>query len=129
MAEKGGGGGGERWKAAIVNVTEMGANLESLQKLLAKKAVFVDDDTFAKASLTADQARTIKPFSMLSCHLKQTLLHPSTFSRSCNQLTLFLTKHIYVVPSSSLNHFCTTLCFSYALELFLILHLTLSWSC
>lgn len=60
MAEKGGGGGGERWKAAIVNVTEMGANLDSLQKLLAKKAVFVDDDTFAKASLTADQARTIK---------------------------------------------------------------------
>ncbi|XP_010939192.2 LOW QUALITY PROTEIN: uncharacterized protein [Elaeis guineensis] len=57
MAEK---AGGERWKAAIVNVTEMGANLESLQKLLAKKAVFVDDDTFAKASLTADQARTIK---------------------------------------------------------------------
>ncbi|KAG8048737.1 hypothetical protein GUJ93_ZPchr0009g774 [Zizania palustris] len=51
---------GERWSAAIGNLGELGANVESLQKLLAKKAVFVDDDIFSKASLAADQARTIK---------------------------------------------------------------------
>lgn len=60
MAEKGGGGGGERWKAALVNLSEMGTNVESLQKILVKKAVFVDEETFAKASLTSEQARTIK---------------------------------------------------------------------
>ncbi|XP_062201970.1 uncharacterized protein LOC133904463 [Phragmites australis] len=52
--------GGERWSAAIGNLGELGANVESLQKLLARKAVFVDDDIFSKASLAADQARTIK---------------------------------------------------------------------
>ncbi|XP_020588874.1 uncharacterized protein LOC110030486 [Phalaenopsis equestris] len=52
--------GGERWKAAIVNLSEMSANLESLQKILAKKAVFVDDETFSKAYLIAEQARNIK---------------------------------------------------------------------
>ncbi|GAB2225238.1 hypothetical protein Droror1_Dr00006029 [Drosera rotundifolia] len=50
----------ERWSAAISNLTETTANLESLQKLLLKKAVFVDGDTFARASLASDQARTIK---------------------------------------------------------------------
>ncbi|CAL1370440.1 unnamed protein product [Linum trigynum] len=50
----------ERWQGAIVNLTEMTSNLESLQKLLLKKAVFVDEDTYAKASLTSEQARTIK---------------------------------------------------------------------
>ncbi|GAB2267963.1 hypothetical protein Dimus_002940 [Dionaea muscipula] len=54
------GGGNERWKAAIANLTEMSGNLESLQKLLLKKAVFVDEDTFVKASLASDQARAIK---------------------------------------------------------------------
>ncbi|CAL9151608.1 unnamed protein product [Musa hybrid cultivar] len=48
MAEKGGGD------------SEMGANPDSMQKLLAKKAVFVDEETFAKASLISEQARTIK---------------------------------------------------------------------
>ncbi|CAL1389946.1 unnamed protein product [Linum trigynum] len=50
----------ERWQGAIVNLTEMTSNLESLQKLLLKKAVFVDEDTYTKASLTSEQARTIK---------------------------------------------------------------------
>ncbi|CAN1177904.1 Uncharacterized CRM domain-containing protein At3g25440, chloroplastic [Linum perenne] len=36
------------------------SNLESLQKLLLKKAVFVDEGTYAKASLTSEQARIIK---------------------------------------------------------------------
>ncbi|KAH7867229.1 hypothetical protein Vadar_030677 [Vaccinium darrowii] len=54
------GKGGERWNAAIANLSEMATNLESLQKLLVKKAVYVDDETFAKASLSSDQARTIK---------------------------------------------------------------------
>ncbi|XP_028753172.1 uncharacterized protein LOC114712797 [Neltuma alba] len=57
---EGRGRGSERWSGAITNLTEMASNLESLQKLLLKKAVFVDDETFAKASLTAEQARTIK---------------------------------------------------------------------
>ncbi|URD71945.1 hypothetical protein MUK42_25843 [Musa troglodytarum] len=65
MAEKGGGGiegggGGERWKAALVNLSEMGTNVESLQKILVKKAVFVDEETSAKSSLTSEQARTIE---------------------------------------------------------------------
>jgi len=51
---------GERWGAAIGNLGELGANVDALQKLLARKAVFVDEDIFSKASLAADQARTIK---------------------------------------------------------------------
>jgi len=54
------GRGNERWNAAIMNLTEMLGNLESLQKLLLKKAVFVDEETFSKASLISEQARTIK---------------------------------------------------------------------
>ncbi|KAL2254415.1 uncharacterized protein LOC105169221 [Sesamum indicum] len=50
----------ERWTAAIANLTEMSSNLDSLQKLLIKKSVYVDDETFAKASLSSEQARTIK---------------------------------------------------------------------
>ncbi len=56
----GAGGGGDRWGAAVGNLTELGANVAALQRLLAKKAVFVDEDIFSKASLAADQARTIK---------------------------------------------------------------------
>jgi hypothetical protein len=52
----------ERWSGAITNLTEMASNLESLQKLLLKRAVFVDEETFAKASLSSEQARTIKVF-------------------------------------------------------------------
>ncbi|XP_028800772.1 uncharacterized protein LOC114756031 [Neltuma alba] len=58
MDEKG--KGSERWSGAITNLTEMSSNLDSLQKLLLKKAVFVDEDTFTRASLTAEQSRTIK---------------------------------------------------------------------
>ncbi|KAH9658289.1 hypothetical protein KPL70_023429 [Citrus sinensis] len=53
-------GSEERWRGAIANLMEMSSNLESLQSLLLKKAVFVDDDTFAKASLSSEQSRTIK---------------------------------------------------------------------
>ncbi|KAK8508552.1 hypothetical protein V6N13_130670 [Hibiscus sabdariffa] len=52
--------GEERWSGALANLSEMASNLDSLQKLLLKKAVFVDEDTFSKASLTSEQARTIK---------------------------------------------------------------------
>ncbi|KAL7227743.1 hypothetical protein ACSBR1_022591 [Camellia fascicularis] len=52
--------GNERWSAATANLSEMASNLESLQKLLIKKAVYVDEETFAKASLSSEQARTIK---------------------------------------------------------------------
>ncbi|KAJ6867958.1 hypothetical protein NC651_033104 [Populus alba x Populus x berolinensis] len=59
--EKGSKGGSEeRWKGAIANLTEMTSNLDSLQKLLLKKAVFVNEETFSKASLTSEQARSIK---------------------------------------------------------------------
>ncbi|XP_059648067.1 uncharacterized protein LOC132294288 [Cornus florida] len=58
--EKGKGKGNERWNAAIGNLTEMANNLGSLQKLLIKKAVYVDEETFAKASLSSEQARAIK---------------------------------------------------------------------
>jgi hypothetical protein len=59
--EKGSKGGSEeRWKGAIANLTEMTLNLDSLQKLLLKKAVFVNEETFSKASLTSEQARSIK---------------------------------------------------------------------
>ncbi|KAL6517644.1 hypothetical protein OROMI_033345 [Orobanche minor] len=51
---------GERWTGAIANVTEISANLDSLQKLLIEKAVYVDGETFARASLSSEQARTIK---------------------------------------------------------------------
>ncbi|XP_015886291.2 uncharacterized protein LOC107421547 [Ziziphus jujuba] len=54
------GKGTERWNGAIANLTDMASNLDSLQKFLLKKAVFVDEETFAKASLTSEQARTIK---------------------------------------------------------------------
>ncbi|KAK9071035.1 hypothetical protein SSX86_009603 [Deinandra increscens subsp. villosa] len=52
--------GNERWSAAIANLSEISNNLHSLQNLLNTKAVFVDEETFNKASLTSDQARTIK---------------------------------------------------------------------
>ncbi|KAL3538631.1 hypothetical protein ACH5RR_001997 [Cinchona calisaya] len=58
--DKGKGKGSERWTAAITNISEMAANLDSLQKLLVKKAVYVDEETFAKASVSSEQARTIK---------------------------------------------------------------------
>ncbi|KAL2892637.1 Light-independent protochlorophyllide reductase subunit N [Bienertia sinuspersici] len=60
MEERDKGKSNERWDAAITNLTEISGNLESLQKLLLKKAVFVDEDTFSKASLASQQARTIK---------------------------------------------------------------------
>ncbi|CAA0838156.1 Unknown protein [Striga hermonthica] len=51
---------GERWTAGISNLTEISQNIDSLQRLLIKKAVYVDGETFAKASLSSEQARTIK---------------------------------------------------------------------
>ncbi|OIW02108.1 hypothetical protein TanjilG_26648 [Lupinus angustifolius] len=57
MGEK---GNSDRWSGAITNLSEMASNLDSLQNLLLNKAVFLDDDSFAKASLTAQQSRTIK---------------------------------------------------------------------
>uniref|UniRef100_A0A5B7BEH7 Uncharacterized protein n=1 Tax=Davidia involucrata TaxID=16924 RepID=A0A5B7BEH7_DAVIN len=60
MEEREKGKGSERWSAAITNLSEMTTNLDSLQKLLIKKAVYVDEETFAKASLSSEQARTIK---------------------------------------------------------------------
>ncbi|KAI3803825.1 hypothetical protein L1987_31987 [Smallanthus sonchifolius] len=52
--------GNERWSAAIDNLSKISNNFDSLHHLLNKKAVYVDEETFNKASLTSDQARTIK---------------------------------------------------------------------
>lgn len=52
--------GSERWSAAIANISEISNNLDSLENILINKAVYVNQDTFNKASLTSDQARTIK---------------------------------------------------------------------
>ncbi|XP_050371160.1 uncharacterized protein LOC126789127 [Argentina anserina] len=54
------GKGSEIFGGSIANLTEMALNLESLKKLLLKKAIFVDEETFTKASLCSEQARTIK---------------------------------------------------------------------
>lgn len=61
---------GERWTAAIANLTEISSNLDLLQRLLIKKAVYVDGETFGKASLSSEQARAIKvAFPPLICFL------------------------------------------------------------
>ncbi|WVY96825.1 hypothetical protein V8G54_028976, partial [Vigna mungo] len=44
----------------IPNFSSLHCNLESLQKLVLTKVIFIDDDAFSKAFLTADQARFIK---------------------------------------------------------------------
>ncbi|XP_042503213.1 uncharacterized protein LOC122080330 isoform X1 [Macadamia integrifolia] len=54
------GNANEGWKASLVNLREMAASLDSLQRLIVKKAIFVDEETFAKASLSSEQARIIK---------------------------------------------------------------------
>jgi len=50
-------GASERWTAAISNLSEMGSTLDSLQKLLLQKAVYVDEEAFAQASSNSVQAR------------------------------------------------------------------------
>jgi len=52
-----GNGASERWTAAISNLSEMGSTLDSLQKLLLQKAVYVDEEAFAQASSNSVQAR------------------------------------------------------------------------
>ncbi|KAF6171103.1 hypothetical protein GIB67_020582 [Kingdonia uniflora] len=60
MEESEEGKGIERWDATIVNLSELGTNLDSLQKILIKNSVFVDQETFTKASLASHQSRTIE---------------------------------------------------------------------
>ncbi|KAG9140650.1 hypothetical protein Leryth_006857 [Lithospermum erythrorhizon] len=50
----------ERWRTALANLTETASNLDSLENLLLKKSVFVDDQSFSRAQLCTQQARTIK---------------------------------------------------------------------
>ena len=49
-------GASERWNAAISNLSEMGSTLDSLQKLLLQKAVYVDEEDFAKAYANSVQS-------------------------------------------------------------------------
>ncbi|XP_011623978.1 uncharacterized protein LOC18435789 isoform X2 [Amborella trichopoda] len=67
------GKGSERWKAALVNVGEMSATLDSLQKLLLTKAVYLDEEAFAQASINADQTRTIKALEQRVATLEKEL--------------------------------------------------------
>ncbi|GAA0165974.1 hypothetical protein LIER_21239 [Lithospermum erythrorhizon] len=50
----------ERWRTALANLTETSSNLDSLENLLMKKSVFVDDQSFSRAQVCTQQARTIK---------------------------------------------------------------------
>ncbi|KAG5068647.1 hypothetical protein JHK85_001024 [Glycine max] len=50
----------EQWSGAMTNLMEMASNLDSPQKLLLTKVIFINDNTFSQASLAADQARFIK---------------------------------------------------------------------
>eukprot|EP01018_Ginkgo_biloba_P036154 Gb_28299 [translate_table: standard] len=50
-------GGSERWNAALNNISEMGTTMDSLQKLLLRKAVYVDEEAFAQASANSIQSR------------------------------------------------------------------------
>jgi hypothetical protein len=60
-AEIGGGTGvSERWSSALLNVTELGSSLESLQRLLLDKAVYMDEEAFGQASAKSHQTRVIK---------------------------------------------------------------------
>ncbi|KAL9996475.1 hypothetical protein Hdeb2414_s0701g00937101 [Helianthus debilis subsp. tardiflorus] len=64
--------GNERWSAAIANLSDISNDLHSLHNILNSKAVYVDQDSFNKASLTSDQARTIKvsspiPHAIFTC--------------------------------------------------------------
>lgn len=85
--------GSERWTGAITNLTEMASNLESLQKLLLKKAVFVDEETFAKASLSSEQARTIKVghplFGLWFCDPIHPFLYYAVFLSFLNEIAWF----------------------------------------
>lgn len=76
---------------------ELGANVESLQKLLARKAVFVDDDIFSKASLAADQVRTIKVLAKFTAtSSSQTLSSPPRLgSRFLDRVTEQATMGLY----------------------------------
>lgn len=49
----------DRFTAALANVTELGQSVESLQLMLGK-AVYLDEDAFANASVTSKQMRTVK---------------------------------------------------------------------
>ncbi|KAI3752846.1 hypothetical protein L2E82_24885 [Cichorium intybus] len=60
MEETEKGKGNPRWNVAIANIAELSSNLNSIEKLLAKKAVYVDLNTYNRVSLTSEQARTIK---------------------------------------------------------------------
>lgn len=85
--------GNERWSAAIANLSEISNNLDSLENLLIKKAVYVDEDTFNKASLTSDQARTIKVFFVF---LHNSLPDHNNFLN--NLLVKFEINFIYGLP-------------------------------
>ncbi|KAG0585181.1 hypothetical protein KC19_3G264700 [Ceratodon purpureus] len=49
----------DRFSAALANVTELGQSLDSLQHMLGK-ALYVDEEVFANASVLSKQTRTLK---------------------------------------------------------------------
>lgn len=97
------GKGSERFGGAIANLTEMALNLESLQKLLLKKAVFVDEETFTKASLCSEQARTIKVFSWI--HVFQ-MGFPFLYAIKWLSVTAHIPSSVNIYPLDTFGEHC-----------------------
>ena len=57
--ESGGGGAADRWSASVSNVCEIQSAFDMLQRLLLKQTVYKDEEAFAHASSSANQARHI----------------------------------------------------------------------
>lgn len=56
-------GSSERFTAAVANVRELGQSLDSLERLLLGKAVYVDEEVYANASVIAQQTRKAKVYT------------------------------------------------------------------
>lgn len=54
-----GGGGSERWNAAVSNINEIESGVNMLQRLLLKQTVYKDEETFSQVASSANQARHI----------------------------------------------------------------------
>lgn len=58
-------GSSERFTAALTNVTELGQSLDSLERLVLGKAVYVDEEVYANASVIAQQTRKAKVYTYI----------------------------------------------------------------
>eukprot|EP00252_Welwitschia_mirabilis_P027287 TRINITY_DN9326_c0_g1_i1.p1 TRINITY_DN9326_c0_g1~~TRINITY_DN9326_c0_g1_i1.p1 ORF type:complete len:166 (+),score=45.08 TRINITY_DN9326_c0_g1_i1:155-652(+) len=53
-------GGLDRWNAALNNLQDISSTVQSLESLLIDKAVYVDEEAFAQASVNSIRTRTIQ---------------------------------------------------------------------